>query len=180
MKNTEEEIVMYSDAKAAQIMTLTGWVSRDGRFWGKDEHMARYSGCTHTLCKCGAVIKRGYIRCDACSSKEWAGVYTTYPFKEWDHRTPLYDNNSDKYFFNADDIEEYLDEEGLTGDSLQLVYCYPNHLCEIDYSFWEDVLPEDCDLPKELMDLVEKVNEYCRKSNPISWSPGKIRTEYKQ
>ena len=39
-----EKIVTYDSAEAASIQTVTGWVSRSGRFWGNDEHMARYDG----------------------------------------------------------------------------------------------------------------------------------------
>ena len=35
-----EKIVPYDSSEAASIQTVTGWVSRSGRFWGNDEHMA--------------------------------------------------------------------------------------------------------------------------------------------
>lgn len=63
-----EKIVPYDSAEAASIQTVTGWVSRSGHFWGNDEHMARYDGCTHRKCDaCETLIPvRGYTICDQC------------------------------------------------------------------------------------------------------------------
>ncbi|WP_244858805.1 hypothetical protein [Pseudomonas sp. B2021] len=47
----EEKVVMYEPPQAASIQTVTGWVGADGRFWGKDEHMARWCGATHRHCE---------------------------------------------------------------------------------------------------------------------------------
>jgi hypothetical protein len=47
----EEKVVMYESSEAASIQTVTGWVGADGRFWGNDEHMARYCGATHRHCE---------------------------------------------------------------------------------------------------------------------------------
>lgn len=37
-----EKIVPYDSSEAASIQTVTGWVSRSGRFWGNDEQMERF------------------------------------------------------------------------------------------------------------------------------------------
>ena len=49
--NMKLKIVMMDSDKAASIQTVTGWVDRQGRFWGKDEHQARWCGATHRKCK---------------------------------------------------------------------------------------------------------------------------------
>lgn len=46
----EVKVVMYESTEAASIEAVTGWVDPHGRFWGKDEHMARYCGSTHRHC----------------------------------------------------------------------------------------------------------------------------------
>jgi hypothetical protein len=51
MINQNEKIVMMDSDEAASIQTVTGWVDRHGRFWGKDEHQARWCGATHRKCK---------------------------------------------------------------------------------------------------------------------------------
>ncbi|MDE9687494.1 hypothetical protein R4T22_18735 [Citrobacter portucalensis] len=41
MNMKTEKIVMMDSDEAASIQTVTGWVDRQGRFWGGDEHQAR-------------------------------------------------------------------------------------------------------------------------------------------
>ena len=43
----EKPIIMEDSPEAASIKTVTGWVSRTGRFCGDDERMARFDGSTH-------------------------------------------------------------------------------------------------------------------------------------
>jgi hypothetical protein len=47
MNMKTEKIVMMDSDEAASIQTVTGWVDRQGRFWGGDEHQGalvrRYS-----------------------------------------------------------------------------------------------------------------------------------------
>jgi len=51
MNMKTEKVVMMDSDEAASIQTVTGWVDRQGRFWGSDEHQARWSGATHRKCK---------------------------------------------------------------------------------------------------------------------------------
>ncbi|HAT6800607.1 TPA: hypothetical protein JAN03_00980 [Citrobacter freundii] len=51
MNMKTEKIVMMDSDEAASIQTVTGWVDRHGRFWGGDEHQARWCGATHRKCK---------------------------------------------------------------------------------------------------------------------------------
>lgn len=51
MNMKTEKIVMMDSDEAASIQTVTGWVDRQGRFWGGDEHQARWCGATHRKCK---------------------------------------------------------------------------------------------------------------------------------
>lgn len=64
----QPEMILASSPEAASIQTVTGWVARDGRFWGDDERMARYCGSTHSICEKnpahGPVENRSY--CEAC------------------------------------------------------------------------------------------------------------------
>lgn len=175
----EKEIILPEDDRAAKLTTVKGWVSRSGRFWGNDERMARWEGSTHKKCECGQLMGRDYTRCHECQDKKSIEAYYKMPFKEWDGKVALYDDASDRYFFDEESVREYHEDEGLELKDARLIICEPNYLRTIEYDYWDDCLPEDGDLPEELVELVEKVNEYCRKSKPISWSPGKYRTEIK-
>ncbi len=50
MNSHSPKVVMMDSDEAASIQTLTGWVDRQGRFWGDNEHQARWSGSTHRKC----------------------------------------------------------------------------------------------------------------------------------
>lgn len=177
-KIKENEIVLYSDDTAAQIKTVTGWVSRDGRFWGNDEHMARYSGCTHRKCECGNVIERGYIKCGSCSNKENEVRYFKMPFKVWDGNSAVYCETCEHYFFNEDELVEYCEENNILLLDLRLVICEENYFNEVDYEYWNDILPDDSDgdLPKELEDALAALNSVIKTLPAASYAPGKYRT----
>lgn len=175
---TEQKIVMYESDEAAQLKTVTGWVSRDGRFFGNDEHIARFAGATHKLCECGKVAKISYIRCRECQHKVDVDLYNAMPFKEWDQETFVYSKACDKYFNDPSDIDEYCQENEIKPCDLMLVICEPNSFGYINPEYWENELSEDGELPEELEVGVNKINELIQTLPPASWHPGKIRTEY--
>lgn len=180
MKTPTVEIkVMYDSTEAAEIKTVTGWVSRSGRFWGKDEHMARWEGSTHKLCECGNLIKKERSKCDFCSEKVRVEMYYKLPLAEWDGKTPVALWDDDKYFFDEGDIEDYLEESELEPEALRLVLCEPNYPRCIDEDYWEDSLPDDGEMPKDIKAKIEELNALLKSSKPISWSHSHVRTEYK-
>lgn len=176
----DKKIIHYDSPEAAVFKTgIEGWVSSDGRFWGKDEHMARYTGCTHMPCDgCGAQIQRGYSRCEACRKKKATENWKALPFVAWDGKAPICTWDGDKYFFSEDELIEWLYENELSGSDVELVFCESQSYSEIDYSYWGDEAHEDWEPPKELEEAVEKLNELLRKLLPHSYTVGKIRTSY--
>ena len=45
---TKQVIIMEESPEAAEYRTdISGWVSCNGNYYGKDERMARYDGATH-------------------------------------------------------------------------------------------------------------------------------------
>lgn len=89
MKNTE--MVMYDSPEAASIQTLTGWVDRHGRFWGKDEHMARFAGSTHQLCDKNPEhgIRANNSYCEACHDERAQARFMAMERQPWDCETML-------------------------------------------------------------------------------------------
>lgn len=173
---TDKPIILDSSPEAAQIKTVTGWVSRGGRFWGDDERMARYDGSTHRTCECGNVADKGYASCESCIAKKNRERYLALPLVEWDSKVPLYDELSGKYFFNydEDEISECAEERG----AIQLVICEPIYVKEIDSSIWSDDFPEDVDDgPAWLEKAIDVFNATIRehKDEPLAWYPGKKR-----
>src|SRR5690554_954202 len=115
---------MYDSNEAAQIKTVTGWVSRTGQFWGDNEDAARYSGCTHKPCRdCGVPVEKGWLICASCRSKSHREKWENMPFKDWGGE-PLYCMASGEYYWSEDDIEYALDD-GREVCDLMLVICEP-------------------------------------------------------
>lgn len=174
---TKEIIVLDTDDSAARLITVTGWVSRDGRFFGDNEESARYAGCTHKSCDCGKPMTKGWTKCDSCRSKSAAERYRALPFKDWDGVTPVCDD--DEYFFSSEAIDEYLEEHDLKPEDLMLVICTPNNFNEITSEYWEEILPEEGEIPSELKEKLDEFNKFIATLAPVSWSPSKIRTAYR-
>lgn len=174
----EEKIIMYDSNEAAQYKTVSGWVSSDGRFFGKDEHMARFAGSTHSKCECGNVKKRSYTKCESCIAKMVKERYNALEFRTWDGASPLCLYNDDKYFFDESEVSDYLEENDLAPEDLMLVMCKPVYAKQIQTDYWEDEMPEDYDLPTELQKKVDEINSFIQTLAPLSYIESKLRTKY--
>lgn len=174
-----KQVIHYSSPEAASIQTVTGWVSSSGQFWGNDEHMARWSGCTHVACKtCGVAIeKNGWTICGECRQKKDDADFDALERKPWDGNAPLYSESYDAYFYDVDGVLERLADEGCSVDDLRLRICTPNYASEIEGDQWVDDLPEDGDLPTELEAAMDALNAVIKKLPPLSWSPGKYAAD---
>lgn len=169
----EEKIIHYDSQEAAQFQTgLSGWVDRYGRFWGNDEHMARWSGCTHLNCtKCGEQIEvRSY--CRSCSHKTDVERYLSMPKQEWYGEEYLYSMSYDKYIYSNEELFDFLAETNTSPEDLMLVICEPNYLSQINSDYWCDDLTEDGDLPGNVESALEALNKAIRDAGPASYSPG--------
>lgn len=189
----EEPIIRYDSPEAAKRVTLEGWLG-GGMFYPDSrgpnaEDMARYAGCTHKLCECGALVKKGWVYCDMCSARRRQERYNAMPFEEWGGITPLYSNRYDKYFFSDNDIIDFIDDSSETDDpddhnieygDLDLIICTPNYLRQLDFD--GDEFPEDQEMEdvvsKEVIQKLNELNELIKAHPPISWSPGRYRTSY--
>ncbi len=173
---SDKKVIMYNSDEAAKQVTVTGWVGADGRFWGKDEHMARWGGCTHMACKCGEVMDKNYTICRACRDKASDERFAALERKLWDGKAPICIYGGDRYFWGEEDLMEYCEEFDCTPDDLQLVFCEPNYAREIEAGdHFDGLLGDDCDVPSDLEDAFEELNKIIReRKEPLSWSPGKI------
>jgi hypothetical protein len=174
-----ETIILNTSEEAAHFVTgISGWVDREGRFWGNDERMARYSGSTHSVCKtCGNIYQRNAY-CLPCHKRKEIECYNVKPKKPWDGQSPLYSHVYDMWFNEISEIEEYCEEHECIVDDLRLSIGEPVYMREIDSDYWEEDLPEeqhlhDCD--ERLSLLVEAVNKYIREEKPYyTWEAGKF------
>ncbi|HCM62070.1 MAG TPA: hypothetical protein DIT05_05925 [Morganella sp. (in: Bacteria)] len=172
MKN---EIILYASLEAASIQTVTGWVDRDGRFWGDNEYQARWCGCTHIICE-KHPEEPPFIKnygCPKCCTENHNATFEKMPKIEWDGETPLVLFNDDKYFFDADSLRDYCEENNVDVSELQLVICTPNYPRQQDPNdIFCDDLPEDGEVSEELYLAFEALNKVIANHPPLSWSPG--------
>jgi hypothetical protein len=181
MKNTEEKIIMYDSPEAAVKVVMDLWRSSDGRL-AVTEETARYNGCTHKTCECGGIMKKGYTKCDSCSSKLRHERFMALPFREWDGKEPVCTTDGDKYFFSEDELIDFMqDDEDEPMTEIDLLICEPNNFKTVDEDYWSGYWPEDSDgdLPKEMQAALDNLNAVIKKMPAQSYSPGKIRTSYK-
>jgi hypothetical protein len=179
---SEEKIIMYDTPAAATYRTgIEGWVSSDGRFFGKGEHaeqMARYAGSTHQKCECGGIAPKGWIRCEECRRKKANEDYLKLPYKEWDGNEPICLYDDDRFFFSEEELIDYLYDHELNGSDVQLVLCQPMMYQPIDSETVAGDSHEDWEPSKELEDRIKQFNEFLKTLPPHSWEPGKIRISY--
>lgn len=171
------EIILDTDDRAAQLVTLTGWVSHGGNFFGSEEKLARYDGCTHRACtKCGAPAEKLYFTCSSCREVANLNRYADRPVMDWDGETPLFSEALGKYIYDYEmlcDLLDIFDQSSV--DDLRLVICAPNFMPELDPSHWDDHIPDDSDLPDVIYEALQVFNEVIRdQTEPLSWSPGKF------
>lgn len=180
MKN--EKIILPENVELEKV-TIEVFKSKDGKgAYFLSEDKARADLSTHKRCDCGEIIEiRDY--CQPCASKRSHERYLNMPFEEWDETTPVCIYHSDEYFFSPEDIDDYLENNGLLPEDLELVICEPNYLREIEESYWEDIMPENWDElsdgNKEVAAKLKELNELIRKQPAFSWGQGSKRTTYK-
>ncbi|NOI16377.1 hypothetical protein [Vibrio hepatarius] len=176
------QIILEDSDKAAEFKTdISGWVSSDGRFYGKDERLARYAGSTHRKCDCGNIIPKNSY-CNPCAEKRTKEKFLAMPVVAWDGASYIYDENTDKYFSNPEELVEHYAVDDLDSSSAMLIVCKPNYARQIEDDFWCDDLPEDISfdecggVEQETISLLNKLNEKL-KTTVLSYSPGDQRLD---
>lgn len=173
-----EIIILDTSDEAASIQTVTGWVSRTGRFWGADERMARYDGSTHKTCDCGEVVdQKSY--CSKCRRGRELAKYAAMPRAPWDGASMLYSDTKDRYFMDMSEVEDHCSDNEITIGELRIILCEPTYASQICASeHYCDDLPEDGDVPSDISSAFEALNKVISEcKTPLSWSPGKYALE---
>lgn len=171
-----KEIIFPESEEAAKKVTVEGWVSRNGRFYGSNEYIARYDGSTTRHCeKCGKPTREKYfLLCDECRLAKDTEKYLSYPEADWDGETILYSERVDRFFYEPYDVFDATLCYELTVEDLRLIVCEPEYYRIIDpYEFYSNNLPDEGDtLPKEIIDAFELLNDAIDKcKEAASWIP---------
>lgn len=189
---TQQDYIFPESTESAKFAeNISGWVDRNGLFFGKDERAARYSGATHIRCTgCGSAIPKNSY-CNDCAEKRDNEQYMNAPRQEWDGKTPIYSETLDEWYFDKNDLDSgaysFAEENGylIDGDfdqaavydKMRLYLCNPLKLSHVEPDHWHDDLAEDQDLPGEILDALDALNEAIDKVNaelPCSWEPSKV------
>lgn len=173
-----EEKIHYKNAPVKYVENAKGWVAKDGRFWGENEHMARWTSCDVLDCateKCNNTVDvRSSTFCDSCSENKRIEKFEALERKEWDGSTPLYSDSCDTYFFCLASLNGYMEENDVTVNDLQLVICEPIHMRQFDECSLLDDLHEDAEIPVAVSDAAEALNKAIREhGQAMSWTPSK-------
>lgn len=168
--------ILYDSAEAAHIESNTVWVSSRGNHFLK-EHHARRDGCTHIKChQCDNYTEKYYTLCELCRVESKLERYLNLEEKEWDCENYVYSNNHDK-FFNFQDLLDYTEEYQTSSADMQLIICVPVKLFTIPDDYWIECLPEDMDLPDDIVEELDTFNQMLLNYKPISWEPGPYRVK---
>lgn len=62
-------------------------------------------------------------------------------------------------------------------EGLRLIICIPNYLKPLEDDFFCEDMAEDGELPQDVIEALNSLNEVISKQEPISWSPGKYAAD---
>jgi hypothetical protein len=168
----EKQILKSSDEAATYKTDISGWVGGDGRFYGDNEDLARWAGCTHIECdECGSIKDKSSF-CEPCSEKTRIEKFKALERKEWDGKKPLHLDGSDNYFFDLSDVRDYMSENNIPKvEDLELVICCAVPMKTLEDDYFTDDMGEGAELPEAVTELIRKINEEIYASPTISWEP---------
>jgi len=149
----------------------------------ENERLARWCCATDLPCEePGCVGRRQakfYVCCETCYEKKQAARYAALPEAAWDGAIPLVIFNSDRYFYDEDDLLDYCADENVKVAELRLVICEPVGFPAFDVlDFLHDSLPEDhgaADFEAPTHEIDALVDAWIEKNAPKSWEEGKMR-----
>lgn len=180
MSTKDEIIILPEDDAAASIQTVTGWVSREGRFVGDDERQARWEGSTHKRCEKHDIIHARNSYCETCYNEREIEKFMAMPIQVWNGE-PICTHDGDKYFFGASELYEYCEFENVHPKEILLVFAEPEYADTLDpHDHYSDALSDGADLPDAIVKAFEVLNaaiEAC--GEPLCWWPGKVRVDPK-
>jgi hypothetical protein len=176
------EGTLKNEEAAEHRTNISGWVCKTcRRFYGDgqgSEGAARY--CCEKDHRCGTDGCEGraakpYIYCDPCVARRDEARWLALQEVEWDGEEPLCVFDDDRYFFDADSLADWLEEEGIPVEKVRLVLCEEDDkplFCMDD--FISDYMGEHGD-PGPTKRVDDIVNRWIGKNVPQMWVAGNRR-----
>ena len=181
------EQIHYNDAKVEYRTDIKGWIGSDGRYYGDDEHLARWYSCTHVKCSndgCENQALRSQLRCESCKEKS-----SIEKWRNAEKRKPLntdviyWSDACSEYFQSFEEINEYAYENDLSVIDMRLYHCeqesgFPQvdiHDLYEEYST-EEISPDEYVSP-EICEAIENLNKLLKKQEILVWHPSNIAVD---
>lgn len=181
MATKTDAVILPESESAARLTTVTGWVSRNGEFCGDNEAMARRFGATHFPCNggCGALVPPTEYRrlCRACRDRSDSEQYAAAERAVPGPGVMLYSDVFDCYYNDVEDLMERCADNGDDPAKLRVYICEPHYAreCPLDAEFFDDLLPEEGELPDEIQEAIDAFNAAVKACDtPLSWTPTKV------
>lgn len=104
--------------------------------------------------------------------------YNERPFSPWEGEI-VYSETLQQFFQNPEELVDYIRDFGIEmPENLKLVICETERWSQLDSDYWEDEAEDfGADIPKELEDAIEALNNVIRSLPAAYWYPGPYRTE---
>ncbi len=169
--------IRYEDSAEMRTGIIGWWCKSCNRYWGSDEHMARYCCATSLPCECGGRTEARYSTlCRACRRVKVAARWEAMEKVEWDGKTPVCKWDSDGYFFDEDELADHIADvihEGGSVECLRLAHCERSVPRTFEMAeFLQDYLGLDFDDHQMFLAIDEEVNSWIKKNAPVMWEPG--------
>ena len=177
---SDDKIIMFDSDDAATKQAVTGWVSRDGAFYGSNERAARWNGCTHVRCsECGKPVEKMWIACETCRRRQRTEKFAALDSRPWDGNEPVCIFDDDRFFWDLESFEEWCEDNGVKPEYVQLVFAKPVMGPTFDIDSFADYLPEDCDdLPCDINAKLDELNAAIHAAGPLMYEASTVRAVY--
>jgi hypothetical protein len=179
MNTTDKPTIRYED-NAERRAGPEGWCCKTcRRYWGEDEHMARWCCATDLPCDIegcdGRARKHGFTTCVTCRRKRVDERWAAAEKVAWDGVTPLCEWDGDRYFFDDGAVTDYVADrlaDGVAIEDIRLALCErdtPRSFSMAD--FQEDHLDHEWDHDDDFDGIDHLVNDWIDKHFPKLWVP---------
>lgn len=183
------EEVHYDDAEIEFRTDISGWVTPDGRYFGDNQHLARWNSCTTVTCAsedCDNHTHKQWTHCLPCRNKTKKDKW------EKADKAPLsvssvclWSDAVGEYFSGWERVEEYCEEFDSAPEELLLYHCKRNKAPVFELEdFLCDIIPEDHTVEdvtsSEVIEAASRLNKLLQACNLNSYSPSKIAVEIKE
>lgn len=157
MSTNKEEKKIYPEDVNFEPVQMTLYKGPDGVLYHELKlDIARHLNCTVTkcqVCKKNDTQFKGRI-CEECLNEKSMKEYRALTKTTEDYPCII----DDRYFFNKEELAEYLEENELNPDNLIIHGCYRRPPHELEEEYWEEHMTEDGELPGNLEQLISEFN----------------------